>query len=441
MSYARRVLKREKSFRTSEKLLASVARKTVRIFALQYYACPAPSSSKLLQKNWLASLRCKVCTWPWTCQVAFRVLSTLPENGYVHMADENRRRPPGAEAADLLPPDEVLFGRSEAMRVVRKRATKVAGTSVPVLLAGPKGSGKEVLARWIHNHSRVSKGQFVKVNCAAIPGTLLESELFGFEKGAFTGAHTTKPGRVELAHNGTLFLDGITDLDLASQSKLLQFLQDGRFSRIGDERERSVETRLMCATDKDLEDEIAQGKFRADLYYRINVVCLKLPALRERREDIPAMAEYFLARCQQQFHLQAEALTVATLHYLQCMDWPGNIRELSNGIARHVLVGPEASLFWEPARPVGASVPSVTKQNSVVPLKRLCKEAIRASEKNIILAALRANRWNRRKTAQQLKISYRLLIYKLHDTGLSTKRNSHGSRQPDETGRSPSARD
>ena len=356
------------------------------------------------------------------------------------MSAEKRTKSPGLELANALPPEEVLFGRSEAMKEVRKRARKIAGTNIPVLLCGPKGSGKEVLARWIHNHSAVPSGQFVKVNCAAIPGTLLESELFGFEKGAFTGAHSTKPGRVELAHNGTLFLDGIADLDMASQSKLLQFLQDGRFSRIGDELERSVETRLMCATDKDLEQEIANGKFRADLYYRINVVRLRLPALRDRREDIPAMAEYFLERCQQQFKAQAEPLTMETLHYMQCMDWPGNIRELSNGIARHVLIGPEASILGDSPRPV--SQPPVSAQNGVVPLKRLCKEAIRTSERNIILAALRANRWNRRKAAQELKISYRLLIYKIRDAGLITKhKNSIGSRTAGDAGQSPSAAD
>src|SRR5215471_7886566 len=329
------------------------------------------------------------------------------------MSAEKRRRTAGPQAANILPPEEVLFGRSEAMKKLRRRATKVAGASVPVLLYGPKGSGKEVLARWIHSHSAVPSGQFVKVNCAAIPGTLLESELFGFEKGAFTGAHATKPGRVELAHNGTLFLDGIADRDLSSQSKLLQFLQDGRFSRIGDEQERSVDTRLMCATDKNLEDEIAQGKFRADLFYRINVVCLRMPALRDRREDIPMMAEYFLARCQQQFQAQAEPLSMETLHYMQCLDWPGNIRELSNGIARHVVIGPEASILEDSARPGPPPPPLAPAKNGIVPLKSICKEAIRASEKNIILAALRANRWNRRKAAQELKISYRLLIYKI----------------------------
>jgi two-component system, NtrC family, response regulator AtoC len=361
--------------------------------------------------------------------MAYRVLSIPSPNHLSNMSAERRTKSAGPGLANVLPPEEVLFGRSEAMKEVRKRATKIARTNIPVLLCGPKGSGKEVLARWIHNHSGVSTGEFVKVNCAAIPGTLLESELFGFEKGAFTGAHATKPGRVELAHNGTLFLDGIADLDLASQSKLLQFLQDGRFSRIGDELERGVDTRLMCATDKDLEDEIAKGKFRADLYYRINVVCLKLPALRDRREDIPMMAEYFLARCQQQFQAQAEPLTMETLHYMQCLDWPGNIRELSNGIARHVVVGPEASILEDSARPVSPPSPPAAAKNGIVPLKSLCKEAIRASEKNIILAALRANRWNRRKAAQELKISYRLLIYKIRDAGLITKqKNPVGSR-------------
>src|SRR5712692_10970755 len=183
------------------------------------------------------------------------------------------------EPMDFLPPDEVVFGSSTKMMELQQRAAKVCGTSVPVLLHGDGGTGKEVLARWIHKHSPYSNGQFVKVNCAAIPGTLLESELFGYEKGAFTGAHASKPGRVELAHQGTLFLDEIADLDLGLQSKLLHFLQDGRFSRIGDETERVAEVRLLCATNKDLEKEIDSGRFRADLYYRINVVRLRLPRL------------------------------------------------------------------------------------------------------------------------------------------------------------------
>src|SRR6266436_5454625 len=231
------------------------------------------------------------------------------------MPGEKTRRNKGTEPVDLLPPDDVLFGRSSIMQDVRRLATRICATDVPVLLNGNGGTGKEVLARWIHTHSPWSNGQFVKVNCAAIPGTLLESELFGYEKGAFTGAHALKPGRVEVAHQGTLFLDEIADFDLGLQSKLLQFLQDGRFSRIGGETERAVETRLICATHKDLEREIDLGRFRSDLYYRINVVCLKLPRLREREEDIPVLAEYFLSQFQKKFEKTAESLRKGTMRY------------------------------------------------------------------------------------------------------------------------------
>src|SRR6266436_4681673 len=255
------------------------------------------------------------------------------------MPSEKPKKITGTEPVDLLPPDDILFGQSEAMKDVRLRAAKICDTNISVLLYGDGGTGKEVLARWIHKHSPWSNGQFVKVNCAAIPGSLLESELFGYEKGAFTGAHGSKPGRVELAHNGTLFLDEIADLSLGLQSKLLQFLQDGRFSRIGDECERVVETRLICAANKDLEEEIEAGRFRADLYYRINVFRLRLPRLSERGEDIPLMAEYFRAQFEEKFSKQSEPLSAGMLNYLQKLDWPGNIRELSNGIARHVLVG------------------------------------------------------------------------------------------------------
>src|SRR6267143_1921257 len=179
---------------------------------------------------------------------------------------EKTRKSTSTELVDCLPPDNVLYGRSTAMQAVQQRAKKICGTNVPVLLSGDGGTGKDVLARWIHKHSLSNNGLFVKVNCAAIPGELLESELFGYEKGAFTGAQVAKPGRVELAHNGTLFLDGIEELDIGLQSKLLHFLQDSRFSRIGGETEREVESRLLCATNKDLEHEIDLGRFRADLY-------------------------------------------------------------------------------------------------------------------------------------------------------------------------------
>lgn len=334
------------------------------------------------------------------------------------MSEPRTRKNTHTEPIDFLPPDEVVFGWSAKMMELKQRAAKVCGTSVPVLLHGDGGTGKEVLARWIHKHSPYSGGQFVKVSCAAIPGTLLESELFGYEKGAFTGAHALKPGRVELAHQGTLFLDEIADLDLGLQSKLLHFLQDGRFSRIGDEAERVVDTRLLCATNKDLEQEINLGRFRADLFYRINVVCLKLPRLRERGEDIPLLAEYFLSLFQKKFEKEAEPLTKGMIRYLQNLDWPGNIRELSNGIARYVLMGPDASLTQE----VMVRQPGTTSANhpaaGSIPLKQIAKEAVRERERNYILEALQAHQWNRRRTAKALKISYRALIYKIRNVGL-----------------------
>jgi len=310
------------------------------------------------------------------------------------------------------------------MAEVRSVALKVCNINAPVLLCGDGGTGKEVLARWIHMHSRNAGGEFVKVNCAAIPGALLESELFGYEKGAFTGAHASKPGRVEQAQNGTLFLDEIADLESGLQSKLLQFLQDGRFSRIGGEEEKLVETRLICATNKDLQNEIDGGTFRADLYYRINVVRMRLPRLRERIEDIPMIAEYFRTQFQDRFAKPTEPLSKAMLQYLQNLDWPGNIRELSNGIARHVLIGAEAKIQQEPV--VQRRDPSQRsfRGAEAVPLKQIAKEAVQEKERSFILEALQANQWNRRKTAQALKISYRTLIYKIRNAGFASRRST-----------------
>ncbi|GAC1661109.1 MAG: hypothetical protein NVS9B4_12920 [Candidatus Acidiferrum sp.] len=323
------------------------------------------------------------------------------------------------EVDSPVPPDEILFGTSAVMAEVRRVALKVCGNDVPVLLCGLGGTGKETLALWIHSHSACASGQFVKVNCSAIPGTLLESELFGYEKGAFTGANGSKPGRVEQADKGTLFLDEIADLDIGLQSKLLHFLQDGCFSRLGDDIERHVDVRLMCATNRDLEEEIACGRFRADLFYRINVVRFQLPPLRDRREDISQLAEYFQARYERQFSKGSGPLDSRMIEYLQNQSWPGNVRELSNTIARHVLIGletfrPDIPLASERRAASGSREPGA-------PLKTVAKNAIKEMERTIILEALRTNRWNRRKTALDLKISYRALIYKIRELGLTAR--------------------
>src|ERR1700738_4252717 len=199
-----------------------------------------------------------------------------------------------AQSLGELPPDQIIFGHSEAMQAVRSRLGKVAAANVPVLITGESGTGKDIIARLIHGLSPWKSGPYVKVNCPAIPGTLLESELFGYEKGAFTGAFGSKPGRVELAHRGTLFLDEISELDPSLQSKLLQLLQDGQFSRIGAQEDKKVEVRVVCATNRELHEEIEQGHFRHDLFYRIAAMTIPLPPLRERAVDLPLISDYLL---------------------------------------------------------------------------------------------------------------------------------------------------
>ncbi len=322
-----------------------------------------------------------------------------------------------------VPSDSLLFGRSVPMNELRVRAEKLCRTNIPILLCGEGGTGKEALARWIHQQSEYRSGEFVKVNCAAICGPLLESELFGHEKGAFTGAVEAKPGSVELAHRGTLFLDEITGLDLGSQSKLLHFLQDGTFSRLGDECERKIDARVICTTNGDLEQEMIAGRFREDLFYRIQGFRLRMPALRERREDIPALAQFFQQHFEMQFAMPSPPFPPGMMDDLQNLRWRGNIRELSNHIARYVLIGLEASSAQEEIRRERLAQKIRAKSSTeVVPLKRVAKEAIKEIERNVILDALRANQWNRRRTALDLKISYRALIYKLREAGIVSQR-------------------
>src|SRR5262244_3479772 len=210
-----------------------------------------------------------------------------------------------------MPPEPIVFGRTDAMQAVRDRLNKLAGANVPVLIHGESGTGKDIIARMIHAASPWRNGPWVKVNCPAIPGTLIESELFGYEKGAFTGAYGIKPGRVEMAHRGTLFLDEIGELELSLQAKLLQLLQDGQFCRIGAQEDKKVEVRIVCATNRKLEDEIESGTFRQDLFYRINVVNVQLPPLRERRADIEDLVNYFLEFYNRKYNCRAKAFSPA----------------------------------------------------------------------------------------------------------------------------------
>lgn len=319
-----------------------------------------------------------------------------------------------------LPPDDVIFGVSPAMSEVRQKAAKICLTDASVLILGQGGTGKELLARWLHAHSPFAAGQFVKVNCAAIPSHLLESELFGVEAGAFTGANTARPGRVEQAHLGTLFLDEIGELSPDLQSKLLHLLHDGTFSRLGDHSERAATTRVICATSRHLQEEISAGKFRADLYYRINVLTIVMPTLAERREDIPYLAEHFRRAHSVQFDKGSEPFEAGIIAYLQSCAWPGNLRELSNSVARYIVIGKEGLLQRDVSTPRAAV--RTKRREDLTSLKKIAKEAVREIERHAIIEALRANHWNRRKAAQDLKISYRALIYKIREAGLVAKR-------------------
>jgi len=329
-----------------------------------------------------------------------------------------------------LPPIDVVFGRSPAMQAIRAKVEKIADTNVPVLLQGKSGTGKEILSRVIHATSRWGSGAFVKVNCAAIPGTLLESELFGYQRGAFTGALTSKPGRVELAHGGTLLLDEIGELDKALQAKLLQLLQDGQFRRIGDEEDRRVNARVICTTNRNLQEEIVSGNFREDLFYRINVISIRMPELSKRREDISGLAAYFLSQFNRVFQKNVPAFSSHAMQSIENADWPGNIRELENLVARYVVLGTEEGLYQvRRERPSPSAIAEGWKDHSI-PLKRIAKDAVHKMEHDLILRVLQANHWNRRHAAKALKISYRALIYKIRAAGLSQR---SGKRTKDAT--------
>ena len=328
---------------------------------------------------------------------------------------------------DGLPPEEIIFGRSAAMQEFRQKIQKFAATNVPILIQGESGTGKGLLARYIHSRSAVATGPFVSVNCAAIPGALLESELFGYEKGAFTGAYMSKPGRVEMAHTGTLFLDGIDEIDLTLQAKLLQLLQDAQFSRIGGREDTAVQIRVICATNRPLEHEIAAGRFRADLYYRVNVARAELPNLRSRIEDVPQLVLHFYERHRQRHKSPTGPVSSALMRLFEKHTWPGNIRELENLMERYVILGSEEAIAAELAHwertPVAAQVSSY----GPIHLKKVTRKAVRELEGRIILGALEANRWNRKRAARDLRISYRALLYKIRQAGLPAKRSSEGA--------------
>ncbi len=305
------------------------------------------------------------------------------------------------------------------MLAVRTKLERIAETDVPVLLQGESGTGKELCVNLLHALSRRGRGSLVKVSCPAIPHSLLETELFGYEKGAFTGAHSTKLGRVEQAHLGTLFLDEVGSLDLAVQSKLLQVLQDGTFTRVGGHEPRSITTRLVSVANGDLRKEVEAGTFRLDFLFRINAVTINLPPLRHRLADLPILVDYFIDHYARAFHHTPELLSKSAVRLMQGYHWPGNIRQLENLIRSYVLIGSEEALVTElmPEDPKNGITTDIDLSEPVS-LKHITKKATQDLERQIILKVLQANSWNRQKTAKWLKISYRSLLYKLSEVGM-----------------------
>jgi two-component system response regulator AtoC len=343
--------------------------------------------------------------------------------------------------------DEAQFlYTSQAMAEIMETVQRVAATSVPVLITGESGVGKELVVREIHQRSDRSKGPFVKINCAALPPNLLEGELFGFEKGAFTGAIKSKPAKFERANNGTLFLDEIGDLEHGLQAKLLHVLQDGSFTRLGSNKAIKSKARIVVATNRNIEEAVNLGVFRSDLYYRLNVIRIHVPPLRERPTDILLLADYFLARSNQKFGKNV-AFDNETREYILRNTWPGNVRELQNAVSRYVVLGKLGSGFQlegnystiphngeeltaedplsrHPGENGGSELEGQTETAKLthpyegMALKEIARNAARLAEKKAILAVLEATFWNKSKAAKILKISYKALLYKIKDCGI-----------------------
>jgi two-component system response regulator AtoC len=363
--------------------------------------------------------------------------------------DGTREKKELDELRSLKDPDDeynLLFGLFDSMNKVRAMVDQVAETDITVLVTGESGTGKDLVAKAVHKKSNKKDNPFVKVNCAALPYELLESELFGYEKGAFTGAYRRKLGKFELASSGSIFLDEISEMPVKLQSKLLQVVQDRSFSRVGGERDVEVNTRIIAATNKDLEGAVKVGAFREDLYYRINVVNIHVPPLRERKDDMPIFVERFIEKYSFMYNKKDIRISDTLMDLFVRYSWPGNIRELENYIKRIVLMESDIQVIQEIVRKKEEEILSVKELKDVshrdrdydlggdrglheiieridtsadeIPLKEIAKIAAKQAERKVIEKVLNDVRWNRRKAAKILQISYKALLYKMKDCGI-----------------------
>jgi DNA-binding NtrC family response regulator len=360
-----------------------------------------------------------------------RYISARPtDEGLLDLLDGFLERRAAVSTEDQSPSVQrfrEMIGRDEKMLIVFEWIRTAAKSDISVLILGPTGSGKEVVARMIHELSRRSTAKFQAVNCAALPDTLFESEIFGYEKGAFTGAHDRKPGRLELANEGTLFLDEIGDMSLIAQAKLLRVLEERRFERLGGQKSISVDFRLISATNRPLEQFVRDSRFREDLYYRVNAFAIRLPSLRERQVDIPVLAQRFLARycAAQGLPLDGKVFSREALDLLMGYPWPGNIRELESTVSRAALSAPGRAIRGSDVEFLHATGPSREQQSDRLP-------SLAEAERAHIVRVLEAVKWNKKEAARVLEISRGTLYRKIVEYALEPGDRPAGkNREPD----------
>lgn len=331
---------------------------------------------------------------------------------------------------------QIIFSNCSEMSKIKVIVDEIAKTDVTVLIKGESGTGKELLAQAIHLNSNRKDKPFVKVNCAAIPKGLLESELFGYEKGAFTGAYLKKPGKFELANWGTILLNGIEEMDIFIQAKLLQVLQDGMFSRLGGDGDVVVDARVIATTKNHLERLMMEGQFRKDLFFRINVISITVPPLRDRQDQIIPLSQYFLNFYKKKYGRDVPSFSPKVVNAFKEYHWPGNVRELENMIKRMVIFGDEDEVIQNllgkrlnnrtTPEPFKNLSPNHSIEKRIFNLKEVGKRAAELAEMEIIQTALQETHWNRKEAAKLLRISYKALLYKIQKYKLDKARGYQG---------------